>query len=232
MTEDEWLAATHAYGLIYHKSCRSDRKRRLLACAWARRVLDLLPPAPFGTAVEVSERYADGQADRAELLAERKEVGKFRRSPASDGFREWNHHAAGAVSAVLLDQFMSYKMAIEAAAAARGAQARPQFKEGHARETVAQLALTRDVFLNPFRPRPAVEPAWLAWDGGTVGRLAHAAYDERQLPSGHLDPARLAVLADALEDAGCGDAALLGHLRDPGPHVRGCWAVDLVLSRS
>jgi hypothetical protein len=39
------------------------------------------------------------------------------------------------------------------------------------------------------------------------------------------------LLADALEDAGCTDAGLLGHLRSPGPHVRG-WAVDLVLGKS
>ena len=58
--------------------------------------------------------------------------------------------------------------------------------------------------------------------------LAHAAYDERHLPSGELDPLRLAVLADALEEAGAPDE-LVGHLRSPGPHVRGCFAVDFCL---
>jgi hypothetical protein len=43
---------------------------------------------------------------------------------------------------------------------------------------------------------------------------------------------RLPLLADALEDAGCTDAELLGHLRGPGPHVRGCWAVDLVQGKT
>jgi hypothetical protein len=42
---------------------------------------------------------------------------------------------------------------------------------------------------------------------------------------------RIPLLADALEDAGCTDAELLGHLRGPGPHVRGCWAVDVVLGK-
>jgi hypothetical protein len=42
---------------------------------------------------------------------------------------------------------------------------------------------------------------------------------------------RLPILADALEEAGCTDAYLLAHLRGPGPHVRGCWAVDLVLGK-
>jgi hypothetical protein len=50
----------------------------------------------------------------------------------------------------------------------------------------------------------------------------------RQFPSGELDPHRLAVLADALEEAGA-PAELVEHLRSPGPHVRGCWPVDLCL---
>jgi hypothetical protein len=41
--------------------------------------------------------------------------------------------------------------------------------------------------------------------------------------------ARLVVLADALEEAGCQDWEFLAHLRGPGPHVRGCWALDLIL---
>jgi hypothetical protein len=92
-------------------------------------------------------------------------------------------------------------------------------------------AVMRDIFGNPFRPAPAVGPAWLAWQAGAVPRLARAAYDGGRLPEGTLDPARLAVLADALEDAGCADPELLGHLRGPGPHVRGCWAVDLILGK-
>src|SRR5262249_55694135 len=91
--------------------------------------------------------------------------------------------------------------------------------------------LLRDLFGNPFRPA-AVDPAWLAWNDGVVGRLAEAAYSERESPSGQLSPARLALVADALEDAGCADADLLGHLRSSGPHVRGCWAVDRLSGRT
>lgn len=53
--------------------------------------------------------------------------------------------------------------------------------------------------------------------------------DERQLPSGHLDAGRLAILADALEEGGGANADILSHCRSPGPHVRGCWVVDLIL---
>ncbi len=107
----------------------------------------------------------------------------------------------------------------------------PAWTAAVAAERRAQCQLLRDLLGNPFRPVPAVDPAWLAWHGGAVSQLARAAYAERRLPEGELGPARLGVLADALEDAGCADADLLGHLRGPGPHVRGCWAVDLILSK-
>jgi hypothetical protein len=50
------------------------------------------------------------------------------------------------------------------------------------------------------------------------------------LPSGHLNHDRLVVLADALEEAGA-DAFLVEHLRGPGPHVRGCFVVDMLTNR-
>ena len=58
-----------------------------------------------------------------------------------------------------------------------------------------------------------------------------AAYEERELPAGTLDLARLAILADALEEAGCTNADILNHCRVPGVHVRGCWAVNLLLGK-
>jgi hypothetical protein len=78
-----------------------------------------------------------------------------------------------------------------------------------------------------------VDPAWLTWNGTTVPRLAVTTYEERVLPAGTLDASRLAVLADALEEAGCHHRDILGHLREQGGvHVRGCWAVDLLLRKS
>ena len=64
-----------------------------------------------------------------------------------------------------------------------------------------------------------------------VVTLANAAYEARVLPAGEFDVQRLAVLSDALEEAGCADDVVLSHLRSPGPHVRGCWALDLILGK-
>jgi hypothetical protein len=92
------------------------------------------------------------------------------------------------------------------------------------KELAANCDLLRCIFGNPFHPQPVLDSSILAWNGGTVPKLAQAVYEERAFD-------RLPVLADALEDAGCADAELLGHLRGPGPHVRGCWAVDLLLGK-
>jgi hypothetical protein len=89
-----------------------------------------------------------------------------------------------------------------------------------------QCGFVRDIF-NPFRP-VTIDPTWLT---PTTVALAEATYDNRTRPAGTLDPARLAVLADALEEAGCQDADILNHLRQPGSHVRGCWPLDLLLGK-
>jgi hypothetical protein len=89
------------------------------------------------------------------------------------------------------------------------------------RERRALSRSIRDVFGNPF-----LEPTFpAAWRTADPVRLAEGLYRERAFE-------RLPVLADALEEAGCTDAAILEHLREPSDHVRGCWAVDLVLDRS
>jgi hypothetical protein len=97
-----------------------------------------------------------------------------------------------------------------------------------AAEQGTQSELLRDLCGNPFR----LVTLSLACLTPQVVALAQAAYDQREVPAGTLDLARLAVLADVLEDAGCTAEDILNHLRGPGPHVRGCWAVDLILGKS
>ncbi|MCI0459739.1 MAG: hypothetical protein L0Z62_22540 [Gemmataceae bacterium] len=80
--------------------------------------------------------------------------------------------------------------------------------------------LLRDIFGNPFRP-VTVDPAR---ETSAVVALARSIYEERRFED-------LPILADALEEAGCTDADLLGHCRGPGPHTRGCWVVDLLLGK-
>lgn len=93
-------------------------------------------------------------------------------------------------------------------------------------ERKVQSNWLRDIFGNPFRP-VSISPGWRT---PAVASLAHAAYENRVLPSGTLDNERLAVLADALEDVGA-SRAILDHLQSEGPHVRGCFALDLILDK-
>ncbi|HEY1189881.1 MAG TPA: hypothetical protein VGE74_19685 [Gemmata sp.] len=85
---------------------------------------------------------------------------------------------------------------------------------------VDAVALLRDIFGNPFRP-VAFAPDWRT---DTARALAAQMYDAR-------DFSAAPILADALQDAGCDSADILDHCRGPGPHVRGCWVVDLVLGK-
>jgi hypothetical protein len=93
-----------------------------------------------------------------------------------------------------------------------------------ARERAEQADILRELFGNPFKP-VTVDRSWLRWNGGTVLTLAAEVYAE-----GGFD--RLPLLADSLEDAGCSETSLLGHLRGPDAHARGCWSVDLLLARN
>jgi len=94
--------------------------------------------------------------------------------------------------------------------------------------------LIREVIGNPYRPWKGV-PDFLG--GGIVqpdGRTVHLSDTARQLAHGiHVDQAfdRLPILADALEESGITDAALLTHCRQETRHVRGCWALDVALGR-
>jgi hypothetical protein len=103
----------------------------------------------------------------------------------------------------------------------RVAEAAWNFAADRPAEARTQERLARCLFGNPFRPI-TFDPAW-----GTPAAtaVARAIYEDRRFSD-------LPILADALEDAGCADAALLGHCRGPGPHAQGCWAVDLLLGKS
>jgi hypothetical protein len=87
-----------------------------------------------------------------------------------------------------------------------------------------KLSLFREVVGNPFCPI-VVDPNWLLWNGGMVGKIAAAIYADRTFE-------QMPVLGDALEDAGCTNTELLAHCRQTASHVRGCWALDLLLGRT
>jgi hypothetical protein len=229
MTEQEWLTCTDPTPmLVFLWEKPSERKMRLFAVACCRRIWHLLIDKRSREAVEVAERYPDGGAtdeelETASLAAEAVWDADMKRA-AKEG--KWDRRSRlpyyGASAA-------AYNVAIPLGWWGAAPAFRPP--DEIARETVpdtgaegaAQCVLLWDIFGNPFRP-VVINPSWLAWNDEMVVKLAQAIYDERAFD-------RLPVLADALEEAGCTNRDILNHCRQPAVHVRGCWAVDLLLGK-
>jgi len=205
-----------------------ERKLRLVACAFCRAVEDLLTDACYRRALDLAERYADGLVDAGALLEAHWAVARAERH--TDEY-EWSEDkkgllmAANAVGWATTVRQPPDPPAYLAGCAATGANNASLYAGSPESEVKAgQSALLRDV-LGPLPFRPVtVHPSVLGWDDGTVVRLAQAIYSARRFDD-------LPVLADALEEAGCNDADILAHCRAVGPHVRGCWVIDLLLGK-
>jgi hypothetical protein len=220
-----------------------DRKARLFGCACGRLVWHLLEDTRSRSAVTAFERLADGQATWAEWQgaltgAQEAHLELARRppaeSPADRAAAQAARCATETVSIALPPEGPSFHWAVSLAnntAAAHWAGARAAaYRAGGkpaaadwdaARAMVRRLAAC--VFGSLSRPL-LIDPAWLAWNGGMVRKMADVIYAERRW-------ADLPVLADALEESGCADDTLLGHLRGPGPHALGCHALDALLGK-
>ena len=261
MTDLEWLKCDDWRLMLTFLSDRiSERKAMLYVCAGLRCIWDLLYHDFSRQAVEVAERAADGTASAEELKRAKyyAESPTFGYDFEACFVRGWlaNEKAYFASLRRLIEMGVyseedlqtdgplgeerdrirlcnAAHIAYHVLAPVQGDRRMPGphlLEHLSTQEEWPRGRLVREIFGNPFSPA-AVDPTWLTWNGGTVAWLAQASYEERQLPAGTLDPARLAVLADALEEAGCADPSLLGHLRESGPHVRGCWAVDALLRK-
>jgi hypothetical protein len=219
MTEQEWLACrdpTPMLEFLWGKV--SERKLRLFAVACCRRIWGLLDDLSR-QAVEGAERFADGSSKLDPRLGQL--VGRSQDFPPAANYPSW---AAGYAAHPTMMVAYHHGQGHPCWCAAKYARWAGR-DAGREQERSHQGLLVHCLF-NPFRtitPEPgALTP--------TVVSLAHAAYDERTLPGGELDPHRLAVLSDALEEAGAG-GELMAHLRAPGPHARGCWPLDLLTGR-
>jgi hypothetical protein len=232
MTEQDWVRATDPTKMLkfVYDMAYSERKLRLFRCACCRLVWHLLTDVRSQFVVEVAERFADGMACPGELLAA--DIGASRVARAinwlpSDRPRVRSHGTE------LPDHQAKVRDAVRRAAELAWAAGKGRLIYSPARvawgdDGEARCKVVRDIFY-PFRIT-RLAPAILSWSGGTIRALAEAVYEHRDMPSGHLDPARLAVLADALEEAGA-DEPILEHLRGLGPHWRGCHVLDALLGK-
>jgi hypothetical protein len=228
MNEQEWLACADRTLLLSHLDGHvTERQLRLFAVACCRHVWDLLPDQRSRTAVEVAEGYADRLVDARQqagvlgqaLAAANRTTGRAAWAPYWAAKRKITESVWNACEAALDG---SVRQAVSRARAT-GADLASAWEEARSAGAREQARLLRDILGNPFRPAK-LDAAWLHWQGGLVPALARRIYDERDFTG-------LAILADALEDAGCDDADVLSHCRSGGDHVRGCHVVDLLLGR-
>jgi hypothetical protein len=227
MNEAAWLAfANPTPMLAFLRGKASDRKLRLFAIACCCRIWQRIGDPRSQAAVEFADQHAD------EGLARRRGVGVVRKDARAAYRKAWDRCRVEGNAESHYRLMAAH--AVEGLLTRRPWETVP-FNAAHAttdRSQGWQSDLLRDIIGNPFRPSPPLPPAVLAWNDGTIPRLAQAIYEERRMPEGTFDTARLAILADALLDAGCEDDELIRHCRSEGPHVRGCWAVDLILGKS
>jgi hypothetical protein len=258
MTEAEWLACTDPQPMLeYLRGKASDRKWRLFGCACCREIWQFLTDERSRQAIEVGERFADGETTLMELATARAaaEAAHAEASATADNAMRAMNHGDFVYYANLRATGFAAGAAVECAtypavaattsiaenfigtAATRcvsnleavwwgwddpNAAAEQAAVERDARN--ALCALIRDIFSKPFGPAPRADPCWPAWNGGAILKLARTIYDERAFD-------RLPILADALEEAGCSEPAILSHCRSGSEHVRGCWVIDLLLGR-
>ncbi len=211
---------------LYSYPSDSDRKRRLFAVACCRRIWLRLIDEKSRKAVEVAERYADGNASEAELhTAQVNASGGLGHCGGDDDSWGRDSFPAGMEGTAKAAAWaVTWGCGEDQVSDAAATAAAPSWAD-RPPEWAKQANFLRDIFgLLPFRPT-SLNPSWLAWNDGSIPKKAQVIYDDRAFD-------RLPLLADALEEAGCDNQDILDHCRSAGEHVRGCWVVDLLLGRS
>ena len=249
MTEADWLAIRTAHALREEFAGLTDRKLHLLTVALLRQVWELLPSDHTRRAVEATERFADGLTTSLELA-------RLRSTDMLETCDQlWLASDSSPVDLALIDPdfccwcipcqcgmteaeervlrsgiIPGVKRGIEtpdwiAAKAVCWAREMVAWKAGPEERELAvtggklrQLTVYRDIAGDGW----PTDPCWPRWRTGTVRALARGLYRDRAFD-------RLPILADALQDAGCDDEAVLTHCREATTHARGCWVVDLAL---
>jgi hypothetical protein len=221
MNEQEWLDCTDPMPMLeFLQDKVSDRKLRLFAVACCRSVWHLLNKRGR-RAVAMAESFADGMITASALEKARERL----RQNANDLLilRKWSnasHQAARrAIQGVLnaaannVNANICWRKILEA-------RLTEDEEQDPLTVQIEIVRLVRDVFGNPFWLLPFSPTLQTP----TTTALAQFIYDFQDFTA-------LQVLVDALEEAGCNNLELLAHLRGPGPHVLGCWALDLVLNK-
>jgi hypothetical protein len=231
MTEAEWHETTELHRLlfrgvvpmIYRGGNGVRRKLTLWTLASSARIAMHLPPDTLQEAQSLLEQRADGVLSQ-DVFAEAATTFRERALAAHLPETLLGESLSVLSDCLAVDEIEAAEMGALGTSRVRAA-ALNSFDEDAAFD--AEMAeqdrpltqLLFDIFGNPFRP-VVFDPEWRT---STAVALAQQMYESR-------DFSPMPILADALQDAGCDNADILNHCREPnGVHVRGCWVVDLVL---
>jgi len=216
MTEQEWLACTELDGMLRLLQNKvSDRQVLHVACELCRRVAGEFTLQWSKEALILLEQKVDGMVTVEEMEKHRSKCDDTAIIGDEDEDERVGHRLPADGVA-----YLCFKHSIRYSSPNQVPLAFYFFFGQKAASEQEKCLLLRDIFGNPFRPVTVSS----AWQTTNVVMLAQTIYDERAFN-------RMPILADALEDAGCDNADILNHCRQPGDHVRGCWAVDLVLGK-
>jgi hypothetical protein len=220
MTEQDWLESDEPGRMLdYLRGKTSVRKLRLFACACCRLQPDYIAEVRVG---RLCLRPYEGMDKETQLVFDTAE--KYAESCFPIGKKNFRFNSYDYALPHLCDFRPSHPLewAVEMIDLTLACSKQPCDKGFSVSRRQARIL--QEIIGNPFRPVP-INPSWLTWNGATIPKLAQTVYDDRRFQD-------LPVLADALEEAGCTNADMLDHCRQPGEHVRGCWVVDLMLGKT
>jgi hypothetical protein len=239
MNKDEWLAELDFTRHIQFMEAKlSARKARLLAAAFCRKIGHLHNEPHIHRAIEMAEDFADGNCS-LQVLEDYRQKCRVTAIRARDTFTLTSAQPGDAMKWIMLSDIawaaayttttpvpvekVAQRTAEILALGLSGESQALIVRQDMMRNTERNAefrALVWDITGNPFRTAQLRDD----WRTSTATALARAMYETR-------DFSPMPILADALQDAGCDNSAVLDHCRDPkGVHVRGCWVVDALLS--
>jgi hypothetical protein len=226
MTEAEWMACTDPTPMLeFLRPKVTERKLRLFAVACCRRIWEILPDEECRSALETAEQFAEGLASGTSLDAARRAALRsfYEFTDSENGNFTGRESAAAAVAGACwteaegLDQGLDdvidncYGLGPLSTGLENGGQI----------EYLRECHDIRDIFGNPFHALN-LDSTWIVPEVRTV---AQAIYDTLAFD-------RMHELAEVLQRVGCDDLVLLDHCFRTEQHVRGCWAVDVVLGKT
>ncbi|VTR97955.1 Uncharacterized protein (Fragment) OS=uncultured bacterium PE=4 SV=1 [Gemmata massiliana] len=214
LTESQWLEWDDPVPMVsFLRSHVNDRRLQLFACGVCRKLAPLMGIVEYELGLEAAERYANGERTKSAMKRYRQVLTHHRISLSGGDSSEQYTALFLATVAISERDFRSFPTCLTDLLRVR--------QSDQVRSAIYPAGPTlREIFGNPFRP-VSFSPSWRT---STAVALASQMYESR-------DFSAMPILADALQDAGCDNSDVLDHCRGKGPHVRGCWVVDLVLGK-